>query len=198
LLCTTEGCQHEPSCLFYPLLSLVRMRDRRLIILDKKVAGLSEQSLRRFTGKARFAVGLRGRVDVLITSDARMRSLNAKFRQKNKPTDVLSFPTPVNGGSSTRESIAGELAISADIAAQNAVLLGHPPASEVKLLVLHGLLHLAGYNHERDNGRMARKEARLRRELRLPVGLIERSLSGHPAASAPEIRRPLSKVRRSG
>jgi probable rRNA maturation factor len=70
---------------------------------------------------------------------------------------------------------AGDVAISAEIAGQNARRLGHPPAEEVKVLVLHGLLHLAGYDHESDNGTMARREARLREQLGLPVALIERS-----------------------
>jgi probable rRNA maturation factor len=74
---------------------------------------------------------------------------------------------------------AGEVAISADIALQNALRLGHSAALEVKVLVLHGILHLAGFDHERDNGEMARKEAKLRRTLRLPVGLTERGRAGN-------------------
>jgi probable rRNA maturation factor len=70
---------------------------------------------------------------------------------------------------------AGDVAISADIASQNARRLGHSPIEEVKVLVLHGLLHLAGYDHEADNGTMARREMRLREKLKLPVALIERS-----------------------
>lgn len=61
------------------------------------------------------------------------------------------------------------------MAAQNARLLGHSPAEEVKILALHGMLHLAGYDHERDHGEMARTEERLRKSLRLPAGLIDRS-----------------------
>ena len=103
-----------------------------------------------------------------------MRSLNSQFRGKNKPTDVLSFPAVLGRRNHTR--LAGELAISAEIAVQNAAALGHSPAAEVKVLVLHGILHLAGYDHEGDNGSMARKEAKLRRALNLPVALIERTL----------------------
>jgi len=75
-------------------------------------------------------------------------------------------------------ALAGEIAISADIAAQNAARFGHSPAAEIKVLALHGILHLAGFDHERDNGQMARKEMRLRRLLRLPVALIERTQPG--------------------
>jgi probable rRNA maturation factor len=63
-------------------------------------------------------------------------------------------------------------------------LLGHSEAQEVRVLVLHGILHLAGFDHERDNGAMARKEANLRRALRLPVSLTERGHTDHQRASA--------------
>jgi probable rRNA maturation factor len=69
---------------------------------------------------------------------------------------------------------AGEVAISADIARENARRMGHTAANEVKILALHGILHLAGYDHERDAGEMARKEKQLRQQLRLEAGLIER------------------------
>lgn len=146
-----------------------------LVIVQKKIAGLSEESLRRFVSRSRRIVGLKGHVNVLITTNSAMRSLNSRFRGKNKATDVLSFPVPLNQNGSARALLAGELAISGEIAAENAARLGHTPASEVKVLVLHGILHLAGYDHERDNGKMARKEANLRQTLNLPLALIERS-----------------------
>jgi len=146
-----------------------------LVILQKKVAGLNEDALNRFVLRARKAVGLRGHVNVLVTSSAAVRSLNRQFRNQNKATDVLSFPfTSPATESRTRPKLAGEIAISADIALQNSARLGHPPAQEVKILALHGILHLAGFDHERDNGEMARKEATLRRTLKLPAALIER------------------------
>jgi probable rRNA maturation factor len=143
-----------------------------VVILEKKVAGLTEASLSRFVLRARRAIGLKGTMNVLVTSNAAMSSLNLRFRRKNKPTDVLSFPSAESKRKTSRS--AGEIAISAEIAEQNASWLGHPAAAEVKVLVLHGMLHLAGFDHERDDGAMARKEARLRRELRLPSALIER------------------------
>jgi probable rRNA maturation factor len=112
---------------------------------------------------------------VLVTSSAAVRALNREFRGKNKATDVLSFPSDSAGSQSRRRpNLAGDVAISADIALQNSVRLGHPAAQEVKILALHGILHLAGFDHERDNGEMARKEATLRRALKLPAALIER------------------------
>ena len=146
-----------------------------MVILQKRVAGLSEASLSRFVLRARRAAGMRSTVDVFVTGSAALRLLNHKFRDQNKPTDVLSFPA---GSPVTERRIAnastGEIAISADIAVQNAMRLGHSAAQEIKILTLHGILHLAGFDHERDNGEMARKEARLRQALRLPAALIER------------------------
>lgn len=144
------------------------------MILQKTTSGLSEASLSRFVLRARRAARLHGRVNLLVTSSRTMRALNARFRGKDTPTDVLSFPA---GGMTEKRkrNLAGEIAISAEIAAQNAVRLGHSVAAEVKVLALHGLLHLAGMDHERDNGQMARREAALRRALRLPVALTERT-----------------------
>jgi probable rRNA maturation factor len=151
-----------------------------LVILRRKIVGLSETSLANFLLRARRSVGLKGTVTLMVTSSQEIRSLNARFRGKNKATDVLSFPAD---SPAQNRGGAGEIAISADIARQNAARLGHSAALEVKVLALHGILHLAGFDHERDNGRMARKEADLRRKLRLPCTLIERSGygSGEPA-----------------
>jgi len=108
-----------------------------------------------------------------------MKSLNRRFRGIDQATDVLSF----SAGPSADKAFAGEIAISADMARQNARALGHSPAEEVKILVLHGILHLRGYDHERDHGRMARREKQLRAALRLPMGLIERTGSQRASGS---------------
>ena len=142
-----------------------------MVILQKRVASLSERALDRFVTRARRSAGLRGVVNVLVTSNSELQSLNRRFRGKDQPTDVLSFPA--SPGLRTR--YAGDIAISAEIAAHNARALGHSAAQEIKILTLHGILHLRGYDHERDHGQMARRERKLRRDLRLPVGLIERS-----------------------
>jgi probable rRNA maturation factor len=147
-----------------------------LVILQKKVAGLNEKALERFVLAARKAVGLRAPVNVLVTSNAAVRSLNRQFRGQNKATDVLSFPsTPSTDKIRKPATLAGDVAISADIALKNSIRLGHPAIQEIKILALHGILHLAGFDHERDNGEMARTEAKLRRALRLPASLIERA-----------------------
>ena len=112
-------------------------------------------------------------MNVLVTSSSELRTLNQRFRGADKATDVLSFPSPSVERSKARP-MAGEVAVSAEIARENAERLGHSVADEVKILVLHGMLHLAGFDHERDHGEMARKESRLRRQLKLEVGLIER------------------------
>ncbi len=149
-----------------------------MVDITKPVPRLSRTTLARFVTHTRRAVKLTGQVNVLVTDDAQMRELNRKFRKKYKPTDVLSFPSLESTSPSVKKNavrFAGDLAISRDIAAINAEQLGHSLAEEIKILVLHGLLHLAGYDHEQDAGEMARKEARLRRVLRLPESLTERS-----------------------
>jgi probable rRNA maturation factor len=145
-----------------------------VVIFRKRIAGLSSATLERFVSRARRLVHLRNPVNVLVTSSAELRSLNQRFRGANKATDVLSFPAPPVKRRQARR-VAGEVAISADIARQNARRLGHSVADEVKILVLHGILHLAGFDHERDNGEMARKESRLRLQLKLEGSLIERA-----------------------
>ena len=102
-----------------------------------------------------------------IGDDEHLRQLNRRFLKKDRATDVLSFP------SSERESL-GDVAIAAGQAAEQARTLGHTLVEEIKVLMLHGVLHLAGYDHETDSGRMRRRETRLRRKYGLPVGLIER------------------------
>jgi probable rRNA maturation factor len=151
-------------------------RARTLVILHRKVAGLNEATLERFVVRARKAVGVLAPVNILVTSSAAVRSLNRQFRRHDKATDVLSFPATIPGSRSRKQAklAGGDIAISLDIASKNSVRLGHPVAQEVKILALHGILHLAGLDHERDNGQMARKEAILRRALRLPAALIER------------------------
>lgn len=146
-----------------------------MITIETNSDGLHPISLGRFLNSARHAVGLKGDVNVLIASSSRLRDLNGRFRGKDHATDVLSFPTAPDAPSAERT--AGDIAISADIAAENALRLGHSVTEEIKILLLHGVLHLAGYDHEQDNGEMAEFEQQLRRELKLPVALIERANS---------------------
>ena len=119
----------------------------------------------------------RGEVTVAILPDAHVKALNKQFRGINQKTDVLSFPAgqgPRAGGRGQRHCL-GEIAISRGIARKQAGILGHSMRIEIRVLALHGLLHLLGYDHQVDGGRMARIEGRLRRKAKLPLGLIARS-----------------------
>jgi probable rRNA maturation factor len=106
----------------------------------------------------------RGALTCLITDDAELQRLNEQFRGKNYATDVLSFP----------EEGGGEIAISFDRAVAQAAEMGHDVDQELRILMLHGVLHLNGMDHETDNGEMRRAEERWRRKLGLPAGLIKR------------------------
>jgi len=131
----------------------------------------SAHTLARFLSGAQSMVRLCGQVTVLLTTDAALRKLNRQFLGKNKATDVLSFPAKGIGA----EKIAGDLAISVPTARKQAFEHGHSLSIEIKVLILHGLLHLAGHDHESDAGQMARRECQLRAKLGLPQGLIERA-----------------------
>jgi probable rRNA maturation factor len=138
------------------------------VTLRKPVTGVSKRGLAAFLARAKKGAGLRGEVHVLVSGDAELRRLNREFRGSDKATDVLSFPSIMDGE-------AGDIAISAQTAARYARRLGHSLSDEIKVLTLHGVLHLAGHDHENDAGYMARTEKRLRRKLGLPVSLTERA-----------------------
>jgi probable rRNA maturation factor len=140
------------------------------VIFKRRVPGLSRARLSGFVVDVCRLIKLSGAVTVLITSDAEMIELNRRFRHKRAPTDVLSFPGP-----SFTKGFAGDIAVSCDIALRNSKTLEHPVAAEIRILVLHGLLHLAGYDHEADQGEMSELENRLRRKLALPETLIQRA-----------------------
>jgi probable rRNA maturation factor len=135
----------------------------------------SVRTLKKFFVEAKAAVRLKGIVSVLLTTDPAIRRLNKQFRGKNKATDVLSFPSEgAFPGIPAAQQIAGDLAISVPTALRQAMEQGHSLTTEVKVLMLHGLLHLSGLDHESDTGQMARREEILRGKLKLPQGLIER------------------------
>jgi probable rRNA maturation factor len=108
-----------------------------------------------------------GAMTVAIVPDARVRALNRRFRKKDQPTDVLSFPADERG-------YLGDVVIAAGVASRQAREAGHSLQTELRVLALHGLLHLLGYDHDTDDGRMARLERRLRTQGGLREGLIER------------------------
>lgn len=128
-------------------------------------------------GLARWIVGVapaaaRGEMVVALVSDRKMRSLNRQFRGIDRATDVLSFPT----GSGTRRTrvppvpdVLGDVVIATGVARRQASRAGHPYSVELRRLALHGLLHLLGYDHTRDEGRMERLERRLWRRAGMPV-----------------------------
>lgn len=138
-------------------------------------SAFTRRGLETFLAEARRAAGLAGSVSVLLAGDEEMRRLNREFRGKDKATDVLSFPA-IEGP--RRARIAGDLAISVETAAREAENRGHSLDVELRVLLLHGVLHLAGYDHETDGGEMERKENTLRKKLGLAGGLIARTVAG--------------------
>ncbi len=141
--------------------------------------GLSRSGLSRFLSVAQAVVGLEGEVDVLLAGDRTLRRLNREYRGKDKATDVLSFPA----AEELAGSHGGDLAISLDTAKRQAEEHGHTLRDEVRVLLLHGLLHLSGMDHEADRGEMAEREGELRARLRLSSGLIAR-VEGRATAKA--------------
>lgn len=134
-------------------------------LLFRSLRRLPRTRLRASFGEIVRRVARGRRITCLITHDRELRRWNRQFLGKNYATDVLSFPS--DGG--------GEIAISVDRAAAQASEYGHKLADEIRILMLHGVLHLTGMDHETDSGEMARAEMRWRRKLGLPAGLIERT-----------------------
>ena len=117
----------------------------------------------------------RGLVSIAIVSDTQVRRLNRRFRGVNKPTDVLSFPGSEPRVRSPESRVLGDIVIARGVARRQAREAGHSELTEWRVLALHGLLHLIGYDHEGDDGRMRREERRLRRKGGLREGLIDRA-----------------------
>ena len=107
-------------------------------------------------------------VTVALVSDARVRALNRRFLRHDAQTDVLSFPAEEPG-------CLGDVVIAVGVARRQALRAGHSLGTELRVLALHGLLHLLGYDHERDDGRMARLERRLLSRGGCVDGVIERA-----------------------
>jgi probable rRNA maturation factor len=115
--------------------------------------------IRRVLRGAARALRVEGEVALLLAGDRTVRRLNARYRGKDKPTDVLSFPGP--GG----EAGLGDIVISVETAQRQARTAGHGLGRELDVLALHGFLHVLGYDHETDDGTMDRLERRLRSRL---------------------------------
>jgi probable rRNA maturation factor len=149
-----------------------------VVLLDRqKRRRVSRARLRSVLESAAEALGVSGELALVLGGDQRLRGLNARYRGKDKPTDVLSFAGACAGhraGSAARarcpacargEADLGDIVISVDTAARNARELGRSLPGELDVLALHGFLHVLGYDHETDDGTMDRLERRLRRRL---------------------------------
>jgi len=143
--------------------------DSSILILKRTPRGLPRRALRLFAERLRDEVAGGRHFHCLLTDDRELQKLNRAFLANDTPTDVLSFPEPEPG------PFLGEIAISLDRAAAHSAELGHSLEDEIRILMLHGLLHLTGMDHASDKGRMRRTETKWRKKLGLPSGLIERS-----------------------
>jgi probable rRNA maturation factor len=186
----------EPANL---LASLVASRDAT----SRGAVTLRKRELSSFLALAAEAAGVKGHISVLLTDDETIRELNCQYRKIDAATDVLSFPAAEPVATSGRKSalIAGDLAVSLDTAARQAAAFGHELQTEVKVLLLHGALHLAGLDHETDSGQMARRESALRRRFDLPMGLIQRVAKTPAAKRGATMRKqdapPAARAKRS-
>jgi probable rRNA maturation factor len=146
-----------------------------MLLNQQREVRIALQPLERFLVHVRSVLGIASaELNVCLVSDQAMRALNRKFRKKDKSTDVLSFPAkprekplPIRSRNARRAGFLGDVAISPATARRNARRLGRPFQDELRILILHGVLHLMGYDHETDRGEMDRLESRLRRRLGL-------------------------------
>lgn len=140
-----------------------------LLLFRHATRGLARRNLRDLAERLSRQVAGGRRFVCLLTGDGELERLNRQFLGRGYPTDVLSFPEP------GPDDFLGEIAISLERARDQARANGHSTEAEVGILMLHGLLHLLGMDHEKDRGTMARAEARWRKKLGLPPSLVERS-----------------------
>jgi probable rRNA maturation factor len=138
------------------------------LLFQVATPGLSRRAVRGFAKRVTSEVADGRAFCCLITSDRELRRLNREFREMDQATDVLSFPSLEPNG------LLGEIAISFSTARRQASEYGLRVNQEIEILMLHGVLHLLGMDHEKDSGRMARAENKWRTALGLPHGLIER------------------------
>jgi probable rRNA maturation factor len=143
------------------------MKSEPHITYRRKPATLDSAALETYALLLQDRVAKRREYHCLVTNDAELQVLNLRFRGKNYPTDVLSFPGTA--------PYLGDIAISLQRARAQAREFGHSLDDELRILLLHGVLHLTGLDHESDTGHMARAEQRWRKKLALPSSLTERS-----------------------
>lgn len=152
---------------------------RSTLLFQVATPGLSRRSVRAFLKRLDAEVAGGRPFCCLIAGDQELRRLNRDFRGRDYPTDVLSFPTAVGQSAGLPVPAGalphGEVAISYDAARRQSIEYGHGVDREIEILMLHGLLHLLGMDHETDGGRMSNAERKWRASLGLPAGLIERA-----------------------
>lgn len=157
-----------------------RPRNTRSLIrfdegLRKRAGGVDLAALRKFVRRLNREPALRGQhFDVTLVDDAKIAALNTRFRGKPGPTDVLSFPfqdeRSLPGGGPDFEGFIGDIVVSIEIARRSAAAERHSLGTELCQLILHGALHLAGYDHETDHGEMNELELTLRQRLQIEGG----------------------------
>ena len=134
----------------------------------QRKVGFDEDDFADFLTRLHGDLAARREFAVLVSTDDAVRRANRRFRGRSSATDVLSFPDGEDGR-------LGDILISAAAAQRQATDYGHSVEQELKILALHGLLHLMGNDHETDGGRMRRAETRWRKKFGLPAGLVERA-----------------------
>jgi probable rRNA maturation factor len=142
--------------------------EQTILLFHSGTPGFSRLQARAFAKRLEAEVTLGRPFTCLIAGDAELRRLNRDFRRKDHATDVLSFPSKQSLG------FLGDVAISFEHAKRQAAQYGHTVSREIEILMLHGVLHLLGFDHEKDRGQMARVESKWRAALGLPNGLIAR------------------------
>lgn len=145
------------------------MNTEPLVLYEVRTPGLKRRELEAFARALRDETAGGRPFCCLVTSDDELRRMNREFLGKDYPTDVLSFPSGDEAGG------LGDIAVSWQRAREQGASHGHGAAAELRVLLLHGVLHLLGYDHETDRGRMKRAEVRWRTRFALPGGLIERA-----------------------
>jgi len=145
------------------------------LLFQVATPGVSRRALRAFVKRLQAEVAGGRAFGCLIAGDGELRRLNQRFRKRDYPTDVLSFPQEARQAGGLSYDWGGEIAISFDAAGRQAAEHGHSIETEIEILILHGLLHLLGMDHETDRGQMSTAERKWRIHLRLDAGLIERA-----------------------
>ena len=166
------------------------IRPLRVLVADERGRPAAAPGLARWLVRVAPARA-HGTVNIAMVSNARVRALNLRYRGVDGATDVLSFPAE-SPQPPAPSPLLGDIVIARGVARRQAREARHSEGTELRVLALHGLLHLIGYDHERDDGRMERVEQRLRRKGRLREGLIERAgrAAPKPGRSDEEARAP--------